>query len=111
MANNWCAIRFTFSYSGTVKNKLKINASISITEYLNISLQGYKSFKFHLFKESQLEFDYAVNIYSQTDIEFKVLVCSTNKKNEKWRDISKEITDMMNSEEENDQNSLVAQMK
>lgn len=58
-----------------------------------------------------MEFDYAVNIYSQTDIEFKVLVCSTNKKNEKWRDISKEITDMMNSEEENDQNSLVAQMK
>lgn len=109
--NNWCAIRFTFSYSGTVKNKLKINASISITEYLNISLQGYKSFKFKLFKKSQLEFDYAVNIYSQTDIEFKVLVCSTNKKNEKWRDISKEITDMMNSEEENDQNSLVAQMK
>lgn len=40
-----------------------------------------------------------------------MLVCSTNKKNEKWRDISKEITDMMNSEEENDQNSLVAQMK
>lgn len=109
--NNWCAIRFTLSYNGTVKNMLKINASVTITEYLNISLQGFKSFKFRLFKKSQLEFNYAVNIYSQTDIEFKVLVCSTNKKNEKWRDISKEITDMMNSDEENDQNSLVAQMK
>ncbi len=80
---NWCAINFTLSYNSTIKNKLKVDASITITEYLNISLQGYKSFEFHLFKQSQLEFDYAINVYSQTDIGFKVLVCSTNKKNEK----------------------------
>lgn len=107
----WCGIRFTFSYSDTIKNRLKIDASITITEYLNISLQGYKSFKFRLFKKSQLEFDYAINAYSQTDIEFKVLICSTNKKNEKWRDISKEISDMLQSDDDNDQDSLVAQMK
>ena len=108
---NWCAINFTLSYNSTIKNKLKVDASITITEYLNISLQGYKSFEFHLFKQSQLEFDYAINVYSQTDIGFKVLVCSTNKKNEKWRDISQEVQDMLNSDEENDTDSLVAQMQ
>ena len=108
---NWCAINFTLSYNSTIKNKLKVDASITITEYLNISLQGYKSFEFHLFKQSQLEFDYAINVYSQTDIGFKVLVCSTNKKNEKWRDISQEVQDMLNSNEENDTDSLVAQMQ
>lgn len=108
---NWCAITFTLSYNSTIKNKLKVDASITITEYLNISLQGYKSFEFHLFKESQLEFDYAINVYSQTDIGFKVLVCSTNKKNEKWRDISQEVQGMLNSDEENDTDSLVAQMQ
>ena len=108
---NWCAITFTLSYNSTIKNKLKVDASITITEYLNISLQGYKSFEFHLFKQSQLEFDYAINVYSQTDIGFKVLVCSTNKKNEKWRDISQEVQDMLNSDEENDTDSLVAQMQ
>lgn len=108
---NWCAINFTLSYNSTIKNKLKVDASITITEYLNISLQGYKSFEFHLFKQSQLEFDYAINVYSQTDIGFKVLVCSTNKKNEKWRDISQEVQDMLNSNDENDTDSLVAQMQ
>ncbi len=108
---NWCAINFTLSYNSTIKNKLKVDASITITEYLNISLQGYKSFEFHLFKQSQLEFDYAINVYSQTDIGFKVLVCSTNKKNEKWRDISQEVQGMLNSDEENDTDSLVAQMQ
>mgnify|MGYP004710581835 CR=1 FL=1 len=108
---NWCAINFTLSYNSTIKNKLKVDASITITEYLNISLQGYKSFEFHLFKQSQLEFNYAINVYSQTDIGFKVLVCSTNKKNEKWRDISQEVQDMLNSDEENDTDSLVAQMQ
>lgn len=108
---NWCAITFTLSYNSTIKNKLKVDASITITEYLNISLQGYKSFEFHLFKQSQLEFDYAINVYSQTDIGFKVLVCSTNKKNEKWRDISQEVQGMLNSNEENDTDSLVAQMQ
>lgn len=108
---NWCAITFTLSYNSTIKNKLKVDASITITEYLNISLQGYKSFEFHLFKESQLEFDYAINVYSQTDIGFKVLVCSTNKKNEKWRDISDDVKKMLGSNEENDTDSLVAQMQ
>lgn len=89
----WSAITFTISYKGTLKKKLKIDATVTIKEYLNISLQGYKSMKL---KKKNLEFNYAVNVYSQTDIGFKVLVAS---KDGKWKDISSSVDKMFGSKE------------
>lgn len=101
----WSAITFTISYKGTLKKKLKIDATVTIKEYLNISLQGYKSLKL---KKKNLEFNYAVNVYSQTDIGFKVLVAS---KDGKWKDISSSVDKMFGSKEKNDPNSLVAEVQ
>lgn len=101
----WSAITFTISYKGTLKNKLRIDATVSIKEYLNISLQGYKSLKL---KKKNLEFDYAVNVYSQTDIGFKVLVAS---KDGKWKDISSSVDKMFGSKEKNNPDSLVAEVQ
>lgn len=74
-------------------------------------MQGYSKYKFKLFGKSKLEFDYAMNLYTQTDIDMQVLVCSTNKANEEYTDISKEIKDMLSSDEENDTGNLVKQMQ
>lgn len=101
----WSAITFTVGYKGNLKGKLKIDATVTIKEYLNISLQGYKSMKLGT---TNLEFDYAVNVYSQTDIGFKVLVASNNGK---WRDISSSIDEMFSSKENNDPDSLVAEVQ
>ena len=98
------------NYEATIKNKVKIKASFGITEYLAVSMQGYSEYKFKLFGKSKLEFDYAMNLYTQTDIDMQVLVCSTNKANEEYTDISKEIKDMLSSDEENDTGNLVKQM-
>lgn len=95
------------NYEATIKNKVKIKASFGITEYLAVSMQGYSKYKFKLFGKSKLEFDYAMNLYTQTDIDMQVLVCSTNKANEEYTDISKEIKDMLSSDEENDTGNLV----
>ena len=99
------------NYEATIKNKVKIKASFGITEYLAVSMQGYSEYKFKLFGKSKLEFDYAMNLYTQTDIDMQVLVCSTNKANEEYTDISKEIKDMLSSDEENDTGNLVKQMQ
>ena len=60
----------------TIKKKLKVDATFTVSEYLNVSFQGYNSFEFKWFELPELEFNYAANIYTQTDIELKVLVCS-----------------------------------
>lgn len=104
----WSAITFTISYQGTLKKKLKINATVTIKEYLNVSLQGYKSFEL---ADMNLEFDYATNVYSQTDIGFKVLVSSANAKDDKWIDISDSIDKIMGSDEKNNPDSLIGELR
>lgn len=110
-ADDFIALCIEMNYEATIKNKVKIKASFGITEYLAVSMQGYSEYKFKLFGKSKLEFDYAMNLYTQTDIDMQVLVCSTNKANEEYTDISKEIKDMLSSDEENDTGNLVKQMQ
>lgn len=72
----WSVITFELNYKTTIKKKLKVDATFTVSEYLNVSFQGYNSFEFKWFELPELEFNYAANIYTQTDIELKVLVCS-----------------------------------
>ncbi len=70
----WSVITFELNYKTTIKKKLKVDATFTVSEYLNVSFQGYNSFEFKWFELPELEFNYAANIYTQTDIELKVLV-------------------------------------
>ncbi len=101
----WTAITFTLGYEGKIKNKLLVDASFTITEYLNVTLQGYKEFEFKWFELPELEFNYAANIYTQTDIELKVLVCSVDESS--YRDITDEVAEMLGSDKPNDTAGLV----
>lgn len=107
--NYWSVITFELNYKTTIKKKLKVDATFTVSEYLNVSFQGYNSFEFKWFELPELEFNYAANIYTQTDIELKVLVCSVGSNS--YRNITSEVAKMLGSDEKNDTAGLVKDVK
>ncbi len=105
----WSVITFELNYKTTIKKKLKVDATFTVSEYLNVSFQGYNSFEFKWFELPELEFNYAANIYTQTDIELKVLVCSVGTNS--YRNITSEVAKMLGSDEKNDTAGLVKDVK
>ena len=105
----WSVITFELNYKTTIKKKLKVDATFTVSEYLNVSFQGYNSFEFKWFELPELEFNYAANIYTQTDIELKVLVCSVGANS--YRNITSEGAKMLGSDEKNDTAGLVKDVK
>jgi len=108
--NDFLVLTFTFNYETTIKNKVDISVELVFTQYLALSMQGYMDYSLSLFKKKWLEFEYALNIYSQTDLDLTVLIRSANKKDEEYTDISKEIKDRLSQEEEDDDDNNVAKM-
>lgn len=105
----WSVITFELNYKTTIKKKLKVDATFTVSEYLNVSFQGYNSFEFKWFELPELEFNYAANIYTQADIELKVLVCSVGANS--YRNITSEVAKMLGSDEKNDTAGLVKDVK
>lgn len=105
----WSVITFELNYKTTIKKKLKVDATFTVSEYLNVSFQGYNSFEFKWFELPELEFNYAANIYTQTDIELKVLVCSVGANS--YRNITSEVAKMLGSDEKNNTAGLVKDVK
>lgn len=105
----WSVITFELNYKTTIKKKLKVDATFTVSEYLNVSFQGYNSFEFKWFELPELEFNYAANIYTQTDIELIVLVCSVGANS--YRNITSEVAKMLGSDEKNDTAGLVKDVK
>lgn len=105
----WSVITFELNYKTTIKKKLKVDATFTVSEYINVSFQGYNSFEFKWFELPELEFNYAANIYTQTDIELKVLVCSVGANS--YRNITSEVAKMLGSDEKNDTAGLVKDVK
>ena len=97
--DSWTMLQLNFEYEATLKNKVKIEASITITQYL------YVWFSFNSDSKSG-NFKVEATPFSQTDIEFKVLICSTDEadddkkddKKEEKKDISIEISNLVNGE-------------
>lgn len=106
--DEFTALTLKFEYEADIKNKLEVKVEFVITEYLAASMQG--AVDSSTGSNSFLYFDYALNLYSQTDIEMTILV-RTSKKEEGYKDISEEIQNKLNSEDEEDPNNLVEQLK
>lgn len=107
---DFCAIRVSLDYEATLKNKIQIQANLTIVEYLMISMQGRMDYSIIKW---WLDFEYELNLYTQTDIDLTVLVRSVDKNEEKYRDIGQEIKDRLAGEEEavDDEGSLVRQVR
>lgn len=128
--DNFAALRIVFSYETTIKDRLQIDAEIEFTQYLAASAQGYLEYKMGFFKLKWAEFDAAVNLYSQTDFNFKILVrtvkpddvdhnngnnTGNNNNNEEdenpFVDIADKISEKLQSEDGDDPNNLVAELQ
>lgn len=95
----WTMLAIQFSYETDIKNHVKLEATITITQYLYVGLASSAN-------KSTGDFKAEITPYSQTDIDFQILVCSTSeddddkdddKKQEK-KDISVEIENLANGE-------------
>lgn len=104
--NDFMVVRFTITYDATIKKKVKIQAKLEITQYLAITMQGYTDFSL---KKSYLRFEYAFNLYSQTDLDLSVLICSVD--DDDYKDISEEINNMLKKDEQDDTDNLVKQLQ
>lgn len=95
----WTMLAIQFSYETDIKNHVKLEANITITQYLYVGLASSAN-------KSTGDFKAEITPYSQTDIDFQILVCSiseddddkdSDKKQEK-KDISVEIENLANGE-------------
>lgn len=80
----WSAMRVVVEFEKEIKD-VSIWAQIDITEYMKVTMQGYKDWD-----GSKLEFDYAANMYTQTNFDFTVQI-KTDGEGE-WEDISDSVT-------------------
>lgn len=108
--NDFLVLTFTFNYETTIKNKIDISVELVFTQYLALSMQGYMDYSIPFFGKKWLEFEYALNIYSQTDLDLTVLIRSVDKKEEEYTDISKEIKDRFLQKDDADESDNVAKM-
>lgn len=94
----WAMLAIQFEYEADIKNNVKLEATITITQYLYVGLASSAN-------KSTGDFKAEITPYSQTDIDFKILVCSMSKeedddkdKKEEKKDISVEIENLANGE-------------
>lgn len=123
--NDFIALRISFEYSTTIKDRLEISSEIVFTQYLAASAQGHLNYEFGFFDLKWAEFDAAINLYSQTDFDFKILIRTTkpdgfdkndgNKKDDDedngFEDIAEKISEKLNSEDGDDPDNIVAELK
>ena len=93
----WSMLALQFTYETDIKNKVKLEATITITQYLYVGLASSAN-------KSTGDFKAEITPYSQTDIDFQILVCSISKdeegkdKEQEKKDISVEIENLANGE-------------
>ena len=94
----WTMLEITFNYEAEIKNNVKLEATITVTQYLYIGLAASAN-------KSSGDFKVEITPFSQTDISFSVLVCSMSsdddskdEKKEEKKDISVEIENLTNGQ-------------
>lgn len=102
----WTMLEITFNYEAEIKNNVRLEATITVTQYLYVGLAASAN-------KSTGNFKVEITPFSQTDISFQVLVCSMSEdgeddkgdKKEKKKDISVEIENLTN--EEGDSSNII----
>lgn len=79
----WTMLAIEFNYEKDIKNNVKLEATITITQYLYVGLASSAN-------KSTGDFKAEVTPYSQTDIDFKILVCTMSKDGEDDKDKDKD---------------------
>ena len=79
----WTMLAISFNYETEIKNKVKLESTVTIKQYIFVGLAASAN-------KSTGEFKAEVTPFSQTDIEFKILVCSMSKDDEDDKDKDKD---------------------
>lgn len=87
--NKWSALRVIIGIQREIKG-VAVQASVDVTEYLKVTMQGYKEWD-----GSKVNFDYAANMYSQTNFDFYVQIRTEG--SDSWEDISESVNDSISS--------------
>jgi|GEM_PF-671972 len=96
--DDWAVLTLTFDYNTVIKDKVEVKAQFKVKEYIKASMQGWKTKK-----GTYLEFDYALNMYSQTNVSLSVLIRSKDTSEDDYFDVTEELENLIgDGEEEND---------
>lgn len=94
-----------FSYSGTIQDKVQVDATFKVTEYMSLLAGLYTKYDGTWTKPEtwdDLQVTFLSNVYSQTDITVDVIAksVSTDPQYAYEIDVTEELTNLMNSDEE-----------
>ena len=96
--DDWAVLTLTFDYNTVIKDKVEVKAQFQVKEYIKASMQGWKTKN-----GTYLEFDYALNMYSQTNMSLSVLIRSKDTSEDDYFDVTEELENLTGEgEEEND---------
>lgn len=126
-ATEWVGVNITLAYETDLGNNVKLSIAVDFSQYLNVTVDGVVSDQYWSWDDFNyyVDFDYAANVYSQTDLNFTILVCSANNEEEEetdpnaeptdeelwgeaWTNITDEVSGIIEDDEDSD--TLVAQM-
>ncbi|KLU60176.1 N-acetylmuramoyl-L-alanine amidase LytC precursor [Peptococcaceae bacterium CEB3] len=96
-AKDWMVLTLSFTYHTVLKQKVELQADFTVKEYIKTSAQGDRQGS---------SFDYALNMYSQTNESLSVLICSKDDSKSGYLDITKEINNLI--KDNSDQSGHIA---
>jgi uncharacterized repeat protein (TIGR02543 family) len=95
--NQWVVLTLKFNYNVVIKDKVEVNASFVVKEYMKSSMIGFIKWD-----GGNLPFDIAQNTYSQTTVSLSVLIRSKDTSDSDYLDITEEIENLTNQDSSDD---------
>ncbi len=96
-SSDWAVLTIAFTYNTVIQGSVSLKATFEVKEYVKATMQGYKEKV-----NGKLIFDYALNMYSQTQITLSVLIKSYNSSDDDYLDITAEIANLTNDKPDDD---------
>ena len=101
--DDWTVLSLTFTYNTTIKDVIDLNIVFTVSECIKSTAQGDAwmeddEYTIEDFFSSEIipdmYFDFAINNYSQTDLDLVVLIKSHDASDDDYLDITKELEEM-----------------
>ena len=96
-SDDWIVLGILFTFKAVIQQKVEIIATFEVKEFIKTSTQGNKGWE-----DGKISFNYALNMYSQTQITLSVLIKSKDASDTTYIDITSEIEKLTNDESNDD---------
>lgn len=96
-SDDWVVLGILFTFKAVIQQKVEIIATFEVKEFVKTSTQGEKKWE-----NGKLIFDFALDMYSQTQITLSVLIKSKDASDTTYINITSEIEKLTNDKSDDD---------